>query len=615
MPHTTSDILTCRPIADYAVIGDSRSAALVSREGSIDWLCWPRFDSRSVFARILDAERGGYFSIAPAIPFSPKRRYLDGTNVLETTFETDRGSVCLLDLMPALTEEQKHRRMLPFRQLLRRVEALSGSVPMVATYAPRPDYGRVQPALEFRSGGAVSCTARPEVWHLRSNVELQIDGPQATARFELREGERRYFALSYESHAPAIFGSIGEAADEEIDSTIAFWKRWSSQLTYDGPYRQHVLRSALVLKLLAYAPSGGVVAAVTTSLPEKIGGIRNWDYRFCWLRDASFTVDALYDCGFDVEGAAFVDWLLYATRLTQPHLQILYDVFGESRLPETTLDHLDGYCGSRPVRIGNAAHDQFQLDIYGDLLAAVEEYTNRGEELYSDTRMLVRRLADRVVKRWREPDSGVWEKRSGRKQHVHAKVMAWSALDCACRLAQKGVVKDRRDLWERTKDDIKRDILEHGFNRQLNSFVAVYDSNELDSSLLYASRVGFLQGDDPRLLGTIEAIRRTLGRDDLLYRYEKRTDDGLPPGEGAFLACSFWLVEALAIAKRFDEAEAVFEKVCQRGNDLGLFSEEIDVESGALLGNYPQALTHIGLMCAALRLQQPVGRKQKRQTV
>jgi len=602
-----------RPISDYALIGDSRSAALVSRDGSIDWLCWPRFDSRSVFARLLDAERGGSFSLAPSIPFSVTRRYIDNTNVLETTYSTGGGKVRVLDLMPALTEEQKRVRLRPFRQLLRRVEGLSGEVPMIAVYEPRPDYARVVPPLEFRCGDTVWCATGPEVWYLRSNAKLELDGASATSRFAIRAGERRHFALSYETHAPAVFPNIDTTADEEIEQTIGFWKRWSSNLTYDGPYRDVVLRSALTLKLLAYAPSGGIVAAPTTSLPEKIGGIRNWDYRYCWLRDASFTVGALYDCGFEIEGGAFVDWLLYSTRLTQPRLQILYDVFGESRLPETTLDHLDGYAGSRPVRIGNDAHDQFQLDVYGEVLGAVEVYTDRGESLQRDTRRLVTRLADMVVKRWREPDSGIWEKRSGLHQHVHAKVMAWAALDCAVRLAEKGRLHVDASLWRRTKDEIKAEVLARGFSSTLNSFVSIYDGDELDASLLYVSRAGFLEGDDPRLLGTIDAIRRRLGHDDLLYRYEMRTDDGLPPGEGAFLACSFWLVEALAIAKRFGEANEVFEKVCRRGNDVGLFSEEIDVESGALIGNFPQALTHIGLMNAALCLQRAESRKTQRQ--
>ena len=592
-------------IADYALIGDSRSAALVSRHGSIDWLCWPRFDSRSVFARLLDEARGGHFAIHPSVPFRATRRYVGETNVLETTFTTDGGVVTLVDLMPALTEEEKRRELRPFRELLRRVQAVSGSVPMVAEYAPRPDYARRVPRLEGRGSG-ISCGDGPEVWHLRSDVPMTLDEPScARAAFTLGAGERRWFALAYETHAPAIAPRIGEAADLDLERTLRFWERWSSNLTYDGPYRDQVLRSALVLKLLAYAPSGGIVAAPTTSLPEQIGGVRNWDYRFCWLRDASFTVDALYDCGFDVEGGAFVDWLLYSTRITQPGLQILYDVFGESRLPERTLAHLTGWRDSRPVRVGNDAHDQFQLDVYGEVMAAVEEFTNRGETLSRDTVRLVRRLADIVVKRWREPDSGIWEKRSGLRQHVHAKVMAWSALDCAVRLAEKGRLGATRnvDVWRRERDAIRELVLSRGWSARRNSFASCIDGDELDASILYISRVGFLDGDDPRMLATIDAIRQGLGRGELLYRYDTSTDDGLPPGEGAFLPCSMWLVEALALAKRFDEAEEVFARVLARGNDLALFSEEIDVASGELLGNFPQALTHIGLMNAALRLQ------------
>jgi GH15 family glucan-1,4-alpha-glucosidase len=598
------------PIADYAIIGDTRSAALISRDGSIDWLCWPRFDSRSVFARLLDADRGGFFAIRPAVPFRAERRYVEETNVLETTFVTDSGRVKVLDLMPALAEESKRRVLLPFRELLRRVECLEGEVPMSITYAPRPDYGRVVPELRSRRD-VVVCLHGPEIWTLRTDVTMEIAGRGiARAQLTMRRGERHDFVLGYETHAPGVYPRINEEANVVVDETLAFWRRWSSQLQYDGAYRAQVLRSALTLKLLAYAPSGGIVAAPTTSLPEQIGGIRNWDYRFCWLRDASFTVAALYDCGFETEGGAFVDWLLYATRLTQPSLQILYDVFGESRLPEATLDHLDGYRGSRPVRVGNAAHDQLQLDIYGEVLGAIEEYTQRGETLHRDEQKLARKLAKLVMKRWREPDSGIWEKRGGRRQHVHAKIMSWAALDSAERLAEKGYLKGPVDRWRAAKDEIKREVLDRGFNRKRNSFVAELDGDELDASLLYVSRVGFLDGDDPRILGTIDAIRQELGDGDLIHRYRTEvTDDGLPPGEGAFLPCSFWLVEALAIAKRVDEASALFEKLLGRANDLGLLSEEASVGDGALIGNFPQALTHTGLMNAALRLQHPVAKR------
>jgi GH15 family glucan-1,4-alpha-glucosidase len=599
------------PIRDYAIIGDTRSAALVSRHGSIDWLCWPRFDSRSIFARILDANRGGYFSIQPSVPFKTERCYVDGTNVLETTFITDTGRSRVLDLMPALTEEKKADVLLPFRELLRRIECLDGEVPMVVTYMPRPDYGRAVPHLMPRNGDTIACVNGPEVWCLRSDVPMKIvDRGIARAEVTVKKGERHDFALSYETHAPAVYARINGDGQIVIDETLAFWRNWSAQLRYDGPYRAQVMRSALTLKLLAYAPSGGIVAAPTTSLPELIGGIRNWDYRFCWLRDASFTVAALYDCGFETEGSAFVDWLLYATRLTQPSLQILYDVFGESRLPEAELDHLEGYRGSRPVRIGNAAHDQLQLDVYGEVLGAIEEYTERGARLNHDEKRLACNLAKVVMKRWREPDSGIWEKRGGRKDHVHAKIMCWAALDSAQRLAEKGRIEGPVDQWRATKDEIKRVVLDRGFNRKLNAFVSEFDGDELDASLLYVSRVGFLDGDDPRILGTIDAIRRQLGDDDLIRRYRsEKTDDGLPPGEGAFLPCSFWLVEGLAIAKRMDEASELFEKLLGRANDLGLLSEEASLPDGDLVGNFPQALTHIGLLNAALRLQRPVARR------
>lgn len=595
------------PIADYAVIGCSRSVALISSSGSIDWLCWPRFDSPSVFARILDWDRGGYFGIQPSIPFRSKRRYVDATNVLETTFDTDAGSVKLIDLMPVMREIEKRRRLRPFRQLLRRIECTSGDVPMEVHYSPRPNYARTSNPLHER-GDSICCEDGPIVLNLRSDVKFDLNGSDAVTRFTIHQGAHHDFALGFDDHSPSVLPHIGDLATEEIERSLEFWRTWASQCSYDGPYGDAVLRSALVLKLLAYAPSGAIIAAPTTSLPEKIGGIRNWDYRYCWLRDAAFTVTALDQCGFTVEGGAFVDWMLYATRLTHPKLQVLYTIFGEARIPERTLD-LEGYRGSRPVRIGNAAEKQFQLDVYGEVLGAVDEHLEPNDEnspppkLYRDVRQLLSRLADVVTDRWQDPDNGIWEKRAERKQHVHAKVMAWAALDCAERLVKKKYVPDRHlQRWREAKEAIHRAVLERGFNRQLGSFVSIFDGDELDASLLSIARVGFLDPTDPRMLGTIDAIRRRLGRDELLYRYEMRTDDGLPPGEGAFLACSFWLVEALALAGRYDEAREIFEKLLRRANDVGLYSEEIDVESGALLGNFPQALTHIGLMNAALCL-------------
>ena len=599
------------PIADYAIIGCTRSAALISRDGSIDWLCWPRFDSPSILARILDANKGGYFSISPRGNFKSSRRYVGDTNVLETTFETESGTVKLTDLMPVMREEEKLHRLTPFRQLLRRVEGVAGEVDIEVCFSPRTNYARSSIKLRHRRDSVI-CEQIPIALHLRSDVKFDLDGPDAIARFTIRKGERHDFALAFEDRSPAVMPLIGDDATGEIEGTLRFWREWSSQSTYDGPYRDQVVRSVLTLKLLSYAPSGAIVAAPTTSLPESIGGVRNWDYRFCWLRDAAFTVSALDDCGFTVEGGAFLDWMLYATRLTHPRLQILYDVFGESKIPERTLDHLDGYQQSRPVRIGNKARDQLQLDIYGEVLGAVEEHLDPDAgDLYRDVRQLLSRLADRVVKHWMEPDSGIWEKRSERQHHVHAKVMAWAALDCAERLAKKNYISDARvSVWRETKEKIRETVLDRGFNRELGSFVSVLDGDELDASLLYLSRVGFLKPDDPRILATIDAIRKRLGRDELLYRYEFETEDGLPPGEGAFLACSFWMVEALALGGRLDDAREAFEKLVARSNDLGLYSEEIDVASGALLGNFPQALTHIGLINAALCLAKITSRPE-----
>ena len=589
------------PIADYAAIGCTRSVALVSRGGSIDWLCWPRFDSPSIFGRLLDIDKGGFFAIHPSAEHHATRRYLDGTNVIETTFTTKSGTAKLLDLMPVMTEEQKRKTLSPFRQLLRRIEVIDGEIPIEVVYAPRPDYARITPRLKQR-GTSVHCGWEARVLNLRGDAQFEIDDGTAIARFTLKAGHSRVFALGYDDHTPAVVPSV---SDDAIERTVKFWRDWSSQLKYDGPHRELVLRSALVLKLLTYAPTGAIVAAPTTSLPEAIGSVRNWDYRYCWLRDASWTVTALFDCGFSNEGAAFLDWLLYSTRLTHPHLQMLYDVFGESHMTEKTLDHLAGYRGSRPVRIGNGAHGQFQLDVYGEVLGAIEEATRRGETLDRDVQQLIRRLTDIVCKRWQEPDAGIWEKRGGNRQHVHGKVMAWSALDSAQRIAKRCRVKIDEARIEKEKAAIKEEVLARGFSTHRNSFTGIFDDEEVDASLLFVARVGFIDPDDPRMLGTIDAIRSELGHGGLIYRYDTReTDDGLPSGEGAFLACSFWLVEALALAGRVDEARALFDDVVRRGNDVGLFAEEIDVDSGAMLGNFPQALTHIALMTAALCLAQ-----------
>jgi len=554
-----------------------------------------------LFGRLLDRERGGHFTIAPSVPGTATRRYVDGTNVLETTFETSGGVVRITDCMPASPEEERKSKLAPLRQILRIVDCLRGEVPMVLHFEPRLRYGTIVPTLQRVGEHIVLCESGAKLIHLHSDLVLPILPNRVEAAFLARDGERHYFALGYDEHTPAIFCNIGLEADRELETTLAFWREWSSHLRYEGPYRDAVLRSVLALKLMSYAPSGAIIAAPTTSLPEWIGGTRNWDYRYCWLRDAAFTTRALYDAGFPVEGSAFVLWLLHTTRLTRSDLQVLYDVFGESRIPEHELKHLDGYRGSRPVRIGNGAHAQFQLDIYGEVLGAVERFLDEGESLANDTRELIRRLVKTVMRRWREPDHGIWEIRSAPRQHVHGKVMAWMAMDCARRIAERVDFGIDATKCAAVAAEIKELVLREGFDADAGSFTAVLGEPGYDASLLYAARSGFLEGSDPRLHGTIDAIRRELGRGDLVYRY-RGVEDGVGGDEGAFLPCSFWLTEALALAGRLDEAHELFESLLRRGNDLLLYSEEVDPATGEMLGNFPQALTHVGLLNAALTL-------------
>ncbi len=594
--------MSCLPLRDYGIIGDSRSAALVSLDGSIDWWCVPHFDSASMFGRLLDQERGGFFSIRPAAAFRAHRRYLGPTNILVTTFTTPDGTAELTDLMPALTEEQKRRRLMPYREMIRRLEGTAGAVSFAITFAPRFDYGEIVPRLESRGPYDVRAQVGHRLVHVRSDVPLAVEGCRASCRLTIRPGEHHDIVVAYSEDAPSVYPCLGTDLDEVITLSREFWQRWSAQCGYDGPYAQAVLRSALVLKLLAYAPSGAIVAAPTTSLPENLGGVRNWDYRYCWLRDASMMVRVLCDLGFHRESHAFGQWLLHATALTHPALQIVYTPFGNARIPERVLVFLSGYCGSRPVRVGNAADDQLQLDVYGEVFGALEHLYRELGTIDDDTRRLLVNAADLVARIWKEPDEGIWEPRSGRQQNVYSKVMCWAALDRAIRIARSAGIRADLDRWERTKSEIQSTVLRDGFNARLGSFVRVLGGDQVDASLLRLPFVGFLPGDDPRVLGTMAVIRRTLGRGDLLYRYLD-VDDGLPGREGAFVACSFWLVASLAMAGQLDEAHALFQRLLARANDLGLYSEEIDPDSGRFLGNFPQGLTHLSLINAALILR------------
>jgi GH15 family glucan-1,4-alpha-glucosidase len=592
------------PIGDYGLIGDCRGAGLVSREGSLDWLCIPRYDSPSIFAALLDDKQGGTFRIRPTGEFWTERRYLQDTNILETTFHTPGGAVLLRDLMPVASEEEKQAALTPDHELLREIEGLEGEVELEILYDPRPDYGRSHPVLEWRGALGIWCRAGGAALILLSQVPLgSIPGaPGARGIARIRAGTRTHFSLTYDEEAPAIVPLLGNAAHARLERSARWWRDWASRCAYRGPYRDIVVRSALVLKLMAYAPSGAVVAAPTTSLPEKLGGVRNWDYRYCWLRDASFTLRALFALGYDEEAEAFLNWMLHATRLTSPEIQVVYNVFGEAHLPESELQHLDGYRGSRPVRIGNDAHDQLQLDVYGEVIAAAAEFAGRGGRFDRDTSHLLLGLGETVCRRWPEPDEGIWEGRSGRFHHTHSKVLCWVALDRLVQMHEDGLLRLPVERFRTQRDAIRAEIEARGYNSQIQSYTRTFDGEEMDASLLVLPLYGYIEGTHPRMVSTCARIHERLTRNSLVYRYETKTDDGLPPGEGAFGICSFWAVGCLAKGGQVDAATHAFEQLLHYANDLGLFAEEIDPDSGALLGNFPQAFTHVGLINAVLTL-------------
>jgi GH15 family glucan-1,4-alpha-glucosidase len=591
-------------IDDYALIGDCRGAALVSRDGSLDWLCWPRFDSPSLFAALLDAERGGRFRVRPTSPFRAERRYLDATNVLETVFVCPSGEIALRDLMPVASEAEKRTTLVPEHEILREVTGLAGEVEVEVVYEPRPDFARRAPRLLDRGPFGLACGAGPGVLVLRGELPLRLDGDGHGARsvVRVRAGERHYLSLSYGAEAPAVIPPLGEGARARIERTVRWWRDWAGRCSYEGPYRAAVVRSALALKLLTYAPSGAIVAAPTTSLPERIGGVRNWDYRYCWLRDASLTIRALFDLDYQTEATAFLAWLLHTTRLTRPALQVVYDVYGEARLPERELPHLAGYAGSRPVRVGNGAHDQLQLDVYGEVVGAAERFAARGGGFDRETVRLLDGLGRTVCRRWHEPDDGIWETRSGRVHHTHSKVLCWVALDRLVRLHERHGLAVDADRFAVERDAIRATVEARGFNERLGSYTRLLDGDDLDASLLLLPLLGFADAAQPRMRATLARIQAELGRGPLIYRYRTGSADGLPAGEGAFGICGFWAVECRARAGDLAGATEAFERLLGYANDLGLFAEEIDPETGQALGNFPQAFTHVGLINAALTL-------------
>jgi GH15 family glucan-1,4-alpha-glucosidase len=594
-------------IHDHAIIGNGRSAALVTPHGAIDWLCWPRFDSRALFAAILDPVRGGTFRIAPSRPFVARRRYIGASNVLETTFETASGAIVLTDAMPLAAELDRHAPA-PEHELLRRLVCTRGEVPVRVHFEPRPDFGRSQAVLHDRGAFGIQFEVDGAQIALRTQIALHVDpNGFASAEFVMRRGDRVHFSLTYASESPAVFPPLGAPADALLDATIAWWRSWAAQARYDGPHRDLVLRSALALNLLAYAPSGAVIAAPTTSLPESLRGPLNWDYRFCWLRDASLTTRALSALGFRDEARAFVSWLLHATRLTRPALRVVYDVFGENAPRETSLPWLRGYADSRPVRIGNDAREQLQLDVYGEVIDAVARVVEPGERLDHETSAMLCDLGRYVCAHWQLADEGIWEPREPRRARVHSRILCWVALDRLVDLHRRGALRGRESLFAgfaAERDCIRREVVSRGWNARIGSYVSVLDGDAVDAALLLASWYGFEDAESARMRGTFARIVRDLGAGPgLLYRYPASRD----VGEGAFGICSFWAAEHLARGGgTLEEASAWFEAAVRYRSDLGLFAEEVDPATGEALGNFPQAFTHVGLVNAALSIQERI---------
>jgi GH15 family glucan-1,4-alpha-glucosidase len=577
-------------LEDYGLIGDLESAALVGRNGAIDWLCLPRFDSASCFSALLGDEQHGRWLLAPAgEATATARRYRPGTLVLETEFETADGAARVIDFMP--------RRGNGPPRLMRIVEGLQGRVPMRMELSLRPDYGSIRPWIEQVTDGVVA-TAGPDAFRLSTPLALHVNDGSTTSEFDAVEGARERLTLtwhpSYED-APSV-----EDADSALARTEAWWREWSGRCQYDGAYRDEVLTSLIALKAMTSETTGAVIAAPTMSLPEEIGGVRNWDYRYCWLRDSVLALEALLDAGYTDEALAFRDFLLRAGTGDPQATQIMYGIRGERRLTEFELPELPGYEGSRPVRVGNAASEQFQLDVYGEVVAVMFIRAERQGRIERDLWPRWRGVFEYVETIWRKPDDGIWEARGPQRHYTYSKVMAWVVLDRAVRLAERFELEAPLERWRQVRDEIHAEVCERGYDPERRTFTQYYGSKELDASVLNIPLVGFLPGDDERVTGTIDAVWKELGRDGFVSRYSTaETDDGLPGDEGQFLACSFWLVNALARNGRVSEARQLFERLIGLTNDLGLLAEEYDVANQRQVGNFPQAFSHLTLILAA----------------
>lgn len=580
-------------IEDYALIGDTQSVALVGRDGSFDWMCLPRFDSAAFFAALLGGPEHGRWLLAPrdAEPARTERRYRDRTLILETTFRTAGGVVRLLDYMPP-------RARTP--DVVRVVEGLEGDVAMRMELVTRFDYGSVVPWTTRLPDRRLRMIAGADALVFQSSVPTHGEGMRTVAEFSVRPGQRVPFVLSWHpSNEPPVPPLDPERALRE---TEGWWREWSERCTYRGPWQREVQESLLVLKALTYAPTGGIVAAPTTSLPELLGGTRNWDYRYCWLRDATFTLYALTLAGHREEAMAWRDWLLRAVAGDPAKLQIMYGIGGERRLAEYTIDWLPGYSGARPVRVGNGAVNQLQLDVYGEVLDALHQTRRTGIPSDAASWELATALLDFLEGAWQRPDEGLWEVRGPRQNFTHSKLMSWVAFDRAVKAVEQTGAEGPVERWRRIRHTIHADVCTKGYNPSRKAFTQAYGSEHLDASLLLMPQVGFLPIDDHRVLSTISAIERELLRDGLVARYPTVGQDGLPEGEGVFLACSFWLADCYALMQRTEEAKGLFERLLSLRNDVGLLAEEYDPETRRQLGNFPQAFSHVGLLNTAFNL-------------
>ncbi len=592
-----------RGIEDYALIGDCETAALCRNDGSIDWLCWPRFDSGACFAKLVGKPENGCWKLSPAAAVKAvSRRYRDDTLILETNFETREGAVTVVDFMPL---RRKHSH------LVRMVRGTRGRVAMAMELTIRFDYGRSVPWVTRLKDGTMRAIAGPDLVTLRTSAPLKGENLKTVSEFTVRKGETVSFVLSYgESHSPVPLPIDAEAALKE---TEAKWRKWAKRGTYRGPWKEAVTRSLITLKALSYRPTGGMVAAPTTSLPEKLHGSRNWDYRFCWLRDATFTLLALMHAGYYREAAEWQNWLLRAIAGSAAQVQIMYGVAGERNLDEWEISWLAGFQGAKPVRVGNAASGQIQLDIYGELADALHQAREGKLPRNEPAIDLQITLLEHLEQIWRKPDEGIWEMRGPKRHFTHSKVMAWVAFDRSIKSAMKFRLKAPLRRWRAVRKQIHDEVCRKGFDRKLGSFVQSYGSKNLDASLLMIPLVGFLPPSDSRVRGTIERIEQNLLCDGLVQRYDSgTTSDGLPPGEGVFLACSFWLADTYVLLGRMREARALFERLLKLRNDLGLMAEQYDPATKQMVGNFPQAFSHVALVNTALNLSRESGPADQR---